>query len=161
MDDFALSHKYTEREIAELDVRTIAAHWYRQRMDKLRRSYERLRATVLATRQHLIPSETFHFREYLWAYFAQRSRAFHVPLRGGAGVFLPAIDMFNHANLPQLGIRSFYQPGEDSWLIVERPVKRGEQLFVSYGQQTNFHWLGAHGFTIPPVQLRLTLVSIS
>ena len=78
-------------DMAELDVNSLSTRWFGQHMMHLRTSYNRLRATVLASHSDLVPPDTFGFREYLWAYFTHRSRTLHVPGRGD--VYIPGLDL--------------------------------------------------------------------
>lgn len=64
---------------------------------------------------------------------------------------LPLMDMFNHSPRPNIGIFPEYEKlGEQSFLnaVALSDIQEDEQLTVSYGKLSNYHFAQKYGFTL-------------
>eukprot|EP00746_Dinoflagellata_sp_MGD_P073894 gnl/MRDRNA2_/MRDRNA2_299252_c0_seq1.p1 gnl/MRDRNA2_/MRDRNA2_299252_c0~~gnl/MRDRNA2_/MRDRNA2_299252_c0_seq1.p1 ORF type:complete len:334 (-),score=46.60 gnl/MRDRNA2_/MRDRNA2_299252_c0_seq1:3-914(-) len=80
--------------------------------------------------------------ETTWAYSIAFSRMWDIQ---GKKMLLPGIDLFNHNDI---ATASFPQCSSDQCVVTaSQPIKRGEQIWVSYGEYSNLDLLIRHGFT--------------
>ncbi|KAJ3343770.1 Histone-lysine N-methyltransferase setd3 [Gonapodya sp. JEL0774] len=123
----------------------------------------------------LIPPHLFTWRLFRWAVSAVLTRQNTIPLRleavskGSKGniqsaqpelawCLIPGFDMFNHA---EGKISTYYQPDAQSNVtIAPRAVKKGDQIYLSYGNRSNFENLMVTGFTTYPETLPSDLVRL-
>lgn len=124
-----------------------------------RRAYEHVRDHVIAKFPDAFGGENSAcctYEEYAWARHMIESRAWHLR---GRQYLVPMADFFNHRPHPSQK-REDYVPdvrGEffekhhrvssnRAELIADRPARAGDQIFETYGDNSNFIYFMYHGF---------------
>ena len=66
-------------------------------------------------------------------------------------ILLPIIDLLNHSNEPNIGLRPMHDKVEDCGYVTItalRDIKADEQLTISYGPLSNIHCAQKYGMTL-------------
>ena len=66
-------------------------------------------------------------------------------------ILLPIIDLLNHSNEPNIGLRPMHDKVEDRGYVTItalRDIEADEQLTVSYGALSNIHCAQKYGMTL-------------
>ena len=152
---------FTDEEIELLRGDDIYDQAKRMRED-MRQSYAFVRKEVLTKHPDIFGGEDSccTYEEYAWARHMIESRAWHLR---GRQYLVPMADFFNHEPHPSQQVEGYVPDvrGEfflkhhrivDGYaeVIADRPTKMGEQMFETYGDNTNFIYLMYHGF-VPDV----------
>ncbi len=87
------------------------------------------------------------FEEFANAYFVVCSRVFGI----GQGCLVPYADMANAAPESECNAKWAAEAGTFR-LIACSPIKKGEEIRISYGHKSNLDYFAHYGFTLPGVE---------
>jgi hypothetical protein len=128
------------------------------RLGRLRLHFDSLHKRVIPKYAHWLPK--YELREYIWSYLQVRSRVWTLP--EGKDVLVPFQDLINHGHPWKGGRNVELRLAKDErgkifeGSLVHRPIEQGQELLVSYGNETgNLQLVMVYGFSLIPVAFEL------
>lgn len=87
---------------------------------------------------------------WVWSYYAVITRAFDCSSVGFKECMVPLADMYNTAADKRMNtIWKFETETSDFVLTATKPIKKGTQIYLKYGNHDNRHYLVHYGFVLP------------
>uniref|UniRef100_A0A7S0CQD4 SET domain-containing protein n=2 Tax=Amorphochlora amoebiformis TaxID=1561963 RepID=A0A7S0CQD4_9EUKA len=110
-------------------------------MESLRAEYDGICNVCPEFRKYL-------FMEYIWGRLAVSTRVFGVTIDGKkTSALVPFADMSNHSANSQTDWQ-FDSKRDGFTMVANRPIKRGDQIYVNYGRKCNGRYFVNYGFTV-------------
>lgn len=66
----------------------------------------------------------------------------------GCGALAPVFDMLNHSNEPNCD----WESDDGAQIIIDSKVKKGDELFISYGQRKGLNHLNQSKLHVPRIR---------
>jgi len=98
-----------------------------------------------------LPGEAPSVGDVSWAVAAVTSRAYGATPSAEVApqsMMIPMVDMANHVHPPHT-VKGLSDDGSEFIIVAREPIKRGEQLFLSYGPLPSLTLLLQFGFVVP------------
>ncbi|KAJ3121479.1 Histone-lysine N-methyltransferase setd3 [Physocladia obscura] len=95
-------------------------------------------------------SDSLTFEDFLWAWHVVMSRVWLLPVgeQTNKAVMIPMVDVANHYGKPKVKIEYSKELGAVT-MTATKPIQAGDQIDVTYGQDSSYKSLKYMGFTIP------------
>ncbi|KAJ3026950.1 UNVERIFIED_CONTAM: hypothetical protein HDU68_004738 [Siphonaria sp. JEL0065] len=94
--------------------------------------------------------DTISYSDFLWAWHIVMSRVWVLPVGDltNKAVLIPMVDVANHYGKPKVKIEYSQERGAIT-MTATKPIAAGEQVDVTYGDDSSYKSLKYMGFTIP------------
>jgi len=113
----------------------------------LQASFEHISTKLVQPNPSVFKQEDFTFERYLWAYCVCVSRTWTVATEESRDLVLaPLADMLNHK--PGADLLHYSEDGTHVVVTATEDYAKGEQLFASYGNKSNYDLLALYGFVL-------------
>ncbi|KAJ2486668.1 hypothetical protein EV174_000980 [Coemansia sp. RSA 2320] len=130
-------------------VRWVAAHLPQPLRQKVSEQQSRLFGDWSLTRASPAVAQSLpltNWRLYVWSWLVASTRCIHLG-RQGSIALAPLLDLLNHSETAS--ISALYDTERGHFVIkTNRPFKRGQEVFISYGPHDNIFMLAEYGFVL-------------